>query len=145
MSKNNRSSCPLVNLLDILGDKWSLIVVRDIFHGKKTFADFLTSPEKISTSVLTTRLKLLERAGITQHILSKIDKKVKFYFLTDRGIDLYPIIYEMVSWSKRNLNQEFHPIAKDWFELYETHSTEEVILENQNSYKTSREKLLNLQ
>jgi DNA-binding HxlR family transcriptional regulator len=81
----------LVNVLDILGDKWSLVVVRDIFNGKKSFGDFLTSPEKISTSVLTTRLQLLERTGIAQHILPKSDKKVKLYFLTDRGIDLFPI------------------------------------------------------
>ncbi len=140
--KNNRSSCPLVNILDILGDKWSLVVVRDIFNGKKAFGEFLESPEKISTSVLTSRLQLLERAGIAQHILSKSDKKVKFYFLTDRGIDLFPILYEMVYWSKRNLDREFHPIAKEWFKRHENHSQEEIILEKQNDYKIKREELL---
>ena len=140
--KNNRSSCPLVNILDILGDKWSLVVVRDIFNGKKAFGEFLESPEKISTSVLTSRLQLLERAGIAQHILSKSDKKVKFYFLTDRGIDLFPILYEMVYWSKRNLDREFHPFSKDWFKRHETHTAEEIILEKQNDYKIKREELL---
>lgn len=135
----------MVNALDILGDKWSLVVVRDIFNGKKSFGEFLASPEKISTSVLTSRLQLLERSGIAQHVLSKSDKKVKLYYLTDRGIDLFPILYEMIYWSKRNLDQEFHPLSKDWFKRYETFTPEETILENQNDYKSKREKLLEAQ
>lgn len=135
----------MVNALDILGDKWSLVVVRDIFNGKKSFGEFLASPEKISTSVLTSRLQLLERSGIAQHVLSKSDKKVKLYYLTDRGIDLFPILYEMIYWSKRNLDQEFHPLSKDWFKWNETFTPEEIILENQNDYKSKREKLLEVQ
>ncbi|MGB2252790.1 MAG: winged helix-turn-helix transcriptional regulator [Flavobacteriaceae bacterium] len=135
----------MVNALDILGDKWSLVVVRDIFNGKKSFGEFLASPEKISTSVLTSRLQLLERSGIAQHVLSKSDKKVKLYYLTDRGIDLFPILYEMIYWSKRNLDQEFHLLSKDWFKRYETFTPEETILENQNDYKSKREKLLEVQ
>ena len=118
--KNNRSSCPLVNILDILGDKWSLIIVRDIFHGKKSYGEFLASPENISTSVLASRLQLLERAGLIKHRLSLSDKKVKFYYLTDRGIDLYPILYEMFYWSKRNLDKVFFPMAEQWFERYKS-------------------------
>ena len=143
--KTNRSSCPLVNTLDILGDKWSLVVVRDIFNGKKSFGEFLESPEKISTSVLTNRLQLLERAGITQHILSTKDKKVKWYYLTDRGIDLFPILYEMIYWSKRNLDQEFHPLSKEWFKKYESWTPEQTIIENKKIYKQKREELLELQ
>ena len=140
--KNNRSSCPLVNILDILGDKWSLVVVRDIFNGKKAFGEFLKSPEKISTSVLTSRLQLFERVGIAQHVLSKSDKKVKFYFLTDRGIDLFPILYEMVYWSKRNFDREWYPIAQEWIKRNENRSQEEAVLEKQNDYKIKREALL---
>ena len=51
--KTNRSDCPLTNALDIVGDKWSLLVIRDIFMGKKTFTEFLKSPEKIATNILT--------------------------------------------------------------------------------------------
>ena len=75
--KTNRSNCPLASALDILGDKWTLVVVRDMFNGKKTFGEFLESPEKISTSVLTDRLQLIEGVGIAKHVLSIIDKKVK--------------------------------------------------------------------
>jgi len=135
----------LVNALDILGDKWSLVVVRDIFNGKKSFGEFLESPEKISTSVLTNRLQLLERAGITQHILSTKDKKVKWYYLTDRGIDLFPILYEIIYWSKRNLDQEFHPLSKEWFKKYESWTPKQTIIENKKIYKEKREELLELQ
>ena len=140
--KNNRSSCPLVNILDILGDKWSLIIVRDIFHGKKSYGEFLASPENISTSVLASRLQLLERADLIKHRLSLSDKKVKFYYLTDRGIDLYPILYEMSYWSKRNLDKEFFPIAEQWFKRYKSINSIEAIKDNQKKYKKVRAELL---
>ena len=143
--KNNRSSCPLVNFLDILGDKWSLIIVRDIFHGKKSYGEFLASPENISTSVLASRLQLLERAGLIKHRLSLSDKKVKFYYLTDRGIDLYPILYEMSYWSKRNLDKEFFPIAEQWFKRYKSINSIEAIKDNQKKYKKVRAELLELE
>ena len=143
--KNNRSSCPLVNILDILGDKWSLIIVRDIFHGKKSYGEFLASPENISTSVLASRLRLLERADLIKHRLSLSDKKVKFYYLTDRGIDLYPILYEMSYWSKRNLDKEFFPIAEQWFKLYKSINSIEAIKDNQKKYKKVRAELLELE
>lgn len=104
----------------------------------------MESPEKISTSVLANRLQLFERAGIAEHILSKSDKKIKLYFLTDRGIDLFPILHEMVYWSKRNLNREFHPFSIEWFKRHKTQSPEETITQNKNSYKIKREKLLKL-
>ena len=132
----------MVNILDLLGDRWSLVVIRDIFSGKKSFADFLNSPEKISTSVLTSRLKLMERAGITQHVLSKKDKKVKFYYLTDLGIDLFPIIYEMVHWSKRNFDKSFHDLAIKWFDRYNNLPADKVVKENQETYKEKRSELL---
>ena len=141
----NRSDCPLVNILDILGDKWSLVIVRDIFVGKKSYSEFLTSPENISTSVLASRLQLLERAGLIKHRLSVSDKKVKFYYLTDRGIDLYPILYEMSYWSKRNLDKEFFPIAEQWFKRYKSINSIEAIKDNQKKYKKVRAELLELE
>ena len=139
--KNNRSYCPLVNILDILGDKWSLIIVRDIFHGKKSYGEFLASPENISTSVLASRPQLLERTGLIKHRPFN-DKKVKYYYLTDRGIDLYPILYEMFYWSKRNLDKVFYPIAEQWFKRYKSISSREAINDNQKKYKKVRAELL---
>ena len=87
-----------------MGDKWSIIIVRDMFNGKKTFGDFLGSPERISTSVLTSRLDLLKSHQIIDFVLDLKDKKIKVYFLTDKGIDLFPVMYEMFYWSMRNFN-----------------------------------------
>ena len=90
--------------MDVLGDKWSIIIVRDIFNGKKTFGDFLGSPERISTSVLTSRLELLKSNQIIDSVPDLKDQKVKIYYLTDKGIDLFPVMYEMIYWSMRNFN-----------------------------------------
>lgn len=121
------------------------MIIRDLFNGKKSFREFLESPEKISTSVLANRLQLLEGAGIAQHILSIKDKKVKWYYLTNRGIDFFPILYEMIYWSKRNLDDEFHPLSIEWFKKYESLTPEQTIIENQKKYKEKREELLELQ
>lgn len=134
----------MVNTLDILGDKWSLVVVRDIFNGKKSFGEFLNSPEKISTSVLTSRLQFLESVGILEYVFCRLDKKVKYYYLTDKGIDLYPIIYEMIYWTKRNLDNTFHPLSVKWFKEYDHHSPKYVTIVNQNEYKKIRTELLDL-
>ncbi len=87
-----------------MGDKWSIIIVRDMFNGKKTFGDFLGSPERISTSVLTSRLELLKSYEIIDSVPDLKDQKVKRYYLTDKGIDLFPLMYEMFYWSMRNFN-----------------------------------------
>ena len=142
--KNNRSTCPLVNILDILGDRWSLVVIRDIFNGKKSFREFLSSPEKISTSVLTSRLQLMELAGIIQHVLSKKDKKVKHYYLTDKGIDLFPVLYEMVYWSKRNFDLAFPDLSIKWFNKYDNFPSDTVVEENKEIYREIRTELLEL-
>ncbi len=91
--------------MDVLGDKWSIIIVRDMFNGKKTFGDFLGSPERISTSVLTSRLELLKSYEIIDSVPDLKDQKVKRYYLTDKGIDLFPVMYEMFYWSMRNFNR----------------------------------------
>ncbi|MEK9741209.1 MAG: helix-turn-helix domain-containing protein [Flavobacteriaceae bacterium] len=78
----NRSGCPVATSLDIIGDKWSLIIIRDIFIGRTSFTDFLSAPEKISTNILKNRLNKLEQYEIIYHKVSKSDRKVKNYFLT---------------------------------------------------------------
>ena len=99
--KKNRSNCPLASALDIVGDKWSLLVIRDLFLGKKTFTEVLKSPEKIATNILANRLELLTNRGLLKYTKLPNDQKTKIYFLTDRGIDMYPIIYEMINWSSK--------------------------------------------
>ena len=140
--KTNRSDCPLTNVLDIVGDKWSLLVIRDIFMGKKTFTEFLKSPEKIATNILANRLELLTNKGLLEVTKLPYDQKTKIYYLTDTGIDMYPIIYEMMQWSKRNLNKKFGPKGEQWLEETKGLTAEKFISETKSSYKKSRKAIL---
>src|SRR5687768_10629590 len=97
-----RSDCPISSALDIFGDKWSLLIIRDIaFSNKTAYGDFVQSDEKIATNILADRLAILEWAGI---ILKEDhpEKKSKFvYKLTQKGIDLIPILLEIILWSDK--------------------------------------------
>ncbi len=101
MKKNiPRSDCPISFALDFLGDKWSLLVMRDlIFDKKKFYKEFLQSKEGIATNILSDRLKKLENAGmITSKVYEKL-KTQKEYSLTQKGIDLVPVLVEIILWS----------------------------------------------
>ena len=137
-----RSGCPVANVLDLMGDKWSLLVIRDIFMEKNTYTVFLEGPEKISTNILSHRLKLLQELGLIGFRRDAKDKKIKYYFLTNRGIDLYPIIVEMGLWSMKHLNKSFADISYDWYEQFNTRTSAQVIEENRDNYLTIRENLL---
>ena len=99
-----RSMCGVSSALDIIGDKWSLLIIRDILlNDKHTYCDFLSADEKIATNILADRLLFLETAGI----ISKeehSESKVKFnYKLTPKGLDLMPVLFEMLLWSEKYL------------------------------------------
>ena len=95
-----RSDCPISFALDFLGDKWTLLVIRDlVFDGKKFYKEFLQSKEGIATNILSDRLKKLEAAEI---VSSKVFEKLitqKEYSLTQKGIDLIPLLVEIILWS----------------------------------------------
>jgi len=110
-----RSTCPLSSFLDIIGDKWSLLIIRDLFIGRNTYSEFLKSPENISTNVLVDRVKKLIAMKIITFERDQNDKKIKYYKLTKKGIDLFPIITEMSLWSRNHLDMEFHPLAIETF------------------------------
>jgi DNA-binding HxlR family transcriptional regulator len=98
-----RSTCPVSTALDVLGDKWSLLILRDIvFAGKSTYGEFLQSAEKIATNVLADRLAVLESQGILSKSVAS-DKKSKFtYRLTEKGVDTVPIIIALVQWGSKH-------------------------------------------
>ena len=99
-----RSFCGISSLLDIFGDKWSFLIVRDIlFNGKSTYGEFLASEEKIATNILADRLALLESQGIISSSPHP-DSRVKIvYRLTEKGEDLLPLLLEMVLWGDAHL------------------------------------------
>lgn len=94
-----RSSCALSSSLDILGDKWTLLILRDIlFIGKSSYGEFSQSEEKMATNILADRLALLECQGIVTKTVAA-DKKSKFtYQLTEKGLDLAPLMGEFILW-----------------------------------------------
>ncbi len=101
---SRRSDCPISCALDLIGDKWTLIVLRDLlFFNKTKFDELLESPEKISTSVLTDRLHKLERAGLIEKTPYSTHRLRMTYSPTEKGKSLTPVLNEIVRWGKRNI------------------------------------------
>ncbi|PQA53418.1 winged helix-turn-helix transcriptional regulator [Siphonobacter curvatus] len=98
-----RSTCPVSTSLDVLGDKWTLLILRDmVFGGKSTYGQFLQSAEKIATNILADRLAILESHGLLTKAVAS-DKKSKFtYRLTEKGIDTVPILATLIVWGTKH-------------------------------------------
>lgn len=131
--------CACKVALDLLGDSWSLIIVRDLFRGKNTFSQFLNNDEKISSNILVDRLKKLRTLEVIDYIKNEKDKKIKEYYLTDRGIDLYPIIYEMQFWTINHVSFNESENTKAWRKLSKEQSKETIIKVYQENYKKIRD------
>ena len=98
-----RSGCPLNASVEMLGDRWSLLILRDIMlRGYQTFNEFLYSDEKIATNILADRLRRLESYGIIETERDPADGRKMIYTLTPKGIDLAPVLMEMVLWAARH-------------------------------------------
>jgi DNA-binding HxlR family transcriptional regulator len=99
---SNKSHCPVNYALEAVGDTWSLLIVRDIaFWGKRTFREFLKSEESISSNILVARLESLERNGIISKTPHPTDGRKEIYSLTEKGVDLVPILLELSGWSEK--------------------------------------------
>ncbi|MGH9318660.1 MAG: winged helix-turn-helix transcriptional regulator [Vicinamibacteria bacterium] len=99
-----RSPCPIAGALDILGDTWTLLLIRDLlFYDKHRFADFLDSPERISTNILSERLRRLERCGLVERRMYQERPRREEYYLAARGHDLLPVLRELIKWGKANV------------------------------------------
>jgi DNA-binding HxlR family transcriptional regulator len=101
-SLKKRSDCPLSCSLDIFGDKWSLLIIRDLMFNKKcTYGDFLKSAEGIATNILASRLQALEETKIIEKLNHPESKAKVLYRLTQKGIELLPIIIEIHLWAEK--------------------------------------------
>ncbi|QXU43595.1 helix-turn-helix domain-containing protein [Pedobacter sp. D749] len=114
-TSEKRSDCPISSSLDIFGDRWSLLIVRDLMlHKTRTYGDFTKSEEKIATNILANRLQVLEDHGIIIK-LPYPDNKVKvLYQLSKKGIDLIPTVIEIALWGGKHLanTDESSPFLK---------------------------------
>jgi DNA-binding HxlR family transcriptional regulator len=98
-----RSSCAVASTLDIVGDKWSLLVIRDLFAGKSTYGELLASDERMPTNILADRLRRLEEAGLIEKAAYQ-ERPVRFaYSLTPKGRDMGEVLVAIVRWGKKHI------------------------------------------
>src|SRR6185295_8617204 len=100
--KFTRSSCPITNVLDTLGDKWTLLVIRDLVLGKRRYQEFQSSPEKIASNILANRLTKLEAAGLITRLAYQQNPTRYEYLLTRKGNGLKPVLEAIIVWGKKH-------------------------------------------
>lgn len=138
-------SCACKVSLDYLGDKWILLIIRDLFRYRYTFSDFLhkNTEERIATNVLSDRLKKLLDLKIINYRLNENNKKIKEYYLTNRGIELYDIIFQLQYWTLSNVDFNHSENTKNWKTSLASKSRETIIKEKKDNYKKFRKKIFN--
>ena len=104
-----RSACPISSGHDLLGDKWSLIIIRDLItHGTRTYSEFLESPEQISTNILAERLRMLTSMNLIERVDPNGAARNNAFQLTPSGAALRPTLEALGNWSQKYL-KSFHP------------------------------------
>jgi DNA-binding HxlR family transcriptional regulator len=98
-----RSACPITNALDIMGDKWTLLIIRDMFLGKRLYREMLQSPEGIATNILANRLLRLEQGQFISKRAYQSNPLRYEYYLTEKGRDLQPVLEALVKWGKKHI------------------------------------------
>jgi DNA-binding HxlR family transcriptional regulator len=126
-SPNYRSECALSTALDVIGDKWSLLVVRDMCMNKTKYGDFQSSPEGIPTNILANRLRRLEEIGIIEKKPYHTKPLRYEYFLTAKGANLLPVLQQLAIWAHQHVPECGTP--PDWF----LDATPEHIIATQNT------------
>ena len=114
MNNNFRCNCPITSALDIVGDKWTLVIIKQmLLEEKKTFKDFSQSDEAIASNILSSRLKMLEEYKMISKEKLPDNKKTNIYLLTEKGLGLTPTIVELTHWSDSNLREYNSSIISD--------------------------------
>ncbi|ODR97250.1 transcriptional regulator [Methyloceanibacter stevinii] len=113
---DSRSGCPIAMTLDIVGDRWTLVILRDLLMGKRRFSQFLESPERVATNVLTDRLALMEREGLVTKTLYQERPKRYEYRLSEKGEALLPVLQAMARWGNRFIPSSW-PAPEEFLDL----------------------------
>lgn len=111
MKRPPRSGCPIANGLEIFGDKWTLVLVRDLLLGKSRYSDFLDSPEGITTNILADRLAMMERQGLIEKSRYQDNPPRHAYALTTKGEALLPVLQAMCRWANAHVPETWTPPA----------------------------------
>jgi DNA-binding HxlR family transcriptional regulator len=141
MDTKFRCNCPITSALDILGDKWMLVIIKQmLIEDKKTFKEFTESDEAIATNILSSKLKCLEELGIIIKKQLPDNKKTNLYLLTEKGLALTPIIVELSIWSDENV-RELNSIMRDSPEIAIMKSNKDAFIQMiKDNYKAKTEK-----
>ncbi len=132
-----RSTCPMNYVIELVGDKWSLLIIRDIiFDNKSSYGDFLASEEKIATNILASRLALLEKEGFILKLSNPANKARPTYVLTQLAIDLVPLFVEMILWSEKHGPHPIPPRRQN--ELRAIHANKVAFIHNAQEELTAR-------
>lgn len=107
--EDTRSNCPIAVTLDLIGDRWTLVILRDLLIGKKRYSEFLSSPERITTNILANRLDRIVEAGLATREAYQDRPKRFEYRLTAKGRDLHPVLQDMSRWANRYYPETFTP------------------------------------
>lgn len=109
MTQTLRSGCPIALTLDLVGDRWTLVLIRDLVNGKSRYSEFLNSPEGITTSVLADRLERMERNGLVRKKLYQERPRRFAYELTEAGANLKPVLQAMCRWANLQFPETWEP------------------------------------
>lgn len=107
-----RSGCPIASTLDIVGDRWSLVIIRSMVMGAKSYSDFQAQPEKISTNILAERLRRLREAGLIAQAGVRVGHARGSYRLTEKGAALLPVIQALARWGETQLPDRWQAPAR---------------------------------
>ena len=133
---DDKSDCPINAFLETFGDIWSLLILRDIvFAGKRTFGEFMESDERISTSTLSARLAALQEKSVLQKRSNPADRRRDVYELTEKGLDIVPVLLEIGEWGAKHRERINGP--RDWFECVRA-DREEVVHEIREGVREGR-------
>ena len=114
MNNDFRCNCPITSALDIVGDKWTLVIIKQmLLEGKNTFKDFSESDEAIASNILASRLKALENLKLISKEKLPHNKKTNLYVLTEKGLGLTPTIVELTLFSDGNLREDHSSLVLD--------------------------------
>lgn len=138
-----RSLCPIATGLDVIGDKWSLLILRDmIFFHKSTFNEFKAAPESMPSKMLSNRLKKLESIGFISRRKGELNKKSVYYILEDKGLETFPIMVEMAIFTT---DFYYDHLGDTYTEVVKTRMKNDksnYITEMNTSYRNYRENLV---
>ncbi len=105
----HRSGCPIASTLDLVGDRWTLVILRDMINGKSRYSEFLDSPERITTNILADRLTRMETEGLIEKTPYQTRPQRFEYALTRKGRDLHPVLQAMCRWANRHIPDTWVP------------------------------------